>query len=394
MIQVRSFAFLALLGVVSFACKSTSAPPVPVPTTITLSAATADLSALGASTTITATVKDQNGAAMSGQTITWNSADQTVATVSGAATGTIIAVDNGTTTVTASSGSITSSAVTVNVAQVTAALAKIFLLATIIVVGWVAITAVNMAAALYLQRFPLDVVDNLLARKHRTQINILKRSAITLLTVVTAAAALMTFESVRQYGVSLFASAGVAGLVVGFAARPVLSNMIAGVQMAITQPIRIDDVVIVEGEWGRIEEITSTYVVVRIWDLRRLIVPLTYFIEKPFQNWTRVSAELLGTVFVYVDYTVPVDHVRAKVEEIVKASPLWDGKVVGVQVTDAKADTIEVRALASAANSGDIWNLRCELREKLIDFLQREYPGALPRRREHVVADVVLTQPC
>jgi small-conductance mechanosensitive channel len=277
--------------------------------------------------------------------------------------------------------------------ELTAALTKIFLLSTIVLIGWVAITTVNVAAEFYLQRFRIDVADNLLARKHRTQINILKRSAITLLTVVTAAAALMTFESVRQYGVSLFASAGVAGLVVGFAARPVLSNLIAGVQMAITQPIRIDDVVIVEGEWGRIEEITLTYVVVCIWDLRRLIVPLTYFIEKPFQNWTRASADLLGTVFVYVDYTVPVDRVRAKVEELVKASPLWDGKVVGLQVTDTKSDTLELRALASAANSGDAWNLRCELREKLIDFLQREYPGSLPKRREHVVAELKMAEP-
>jgi small-conductance mechanosensitive channel len=275
---------------------------------------------------------------------------------------------------------------------ISAALTKIFVLATIILIGWAAITAINVAALFYLQRFPMDVVDNLLARKHRTQVNILKRSAITLVIVVTTAAALMTFESVRQYGVSLFASAGVAGLVVGFAARPLLSNLIAGVQIALTQPIRIDDVVIVESEWGRIEEITATYVVVRIWDLRRLVVPLSYFIEKSFQNWTRVSADLLGTVFVYVDYTMPVDRVRAKVEEIVKASPLWDGKVVGVQVTDAKPDTLEVRALASAANSGDIWNLRCELREKLIDFLQREYPHALPKRREQVIADVTLTK--
>jgi len=277
-------------------------------------------------------------------------------------------------------------------ADVSSALAKLFLLATIILIGWAAITAVNVAAELYLQRFRVDVADNLLARKHLTQVNILKRSVITLVMVVTAGAALMTFESVRQYGVSLFASAGVAGLVVGFAARPLLSNLIAGLQMAITQPIRIDDVVIVEGEWGRIEEITATYVVVRIWDLRRLIVPLSYFIEKPFQNWTRASADMLGTVFVYVDYTVPVERVRAKVEEIVKNSPLWDGKVVGVQVTDAKSDTLELRALASAANSGDIWNLRCELREKLIDFLQSEYPHALPRQRAQVVADIALTR--
>jgi small-conductance mechanosensitive channel len=169
--------------------------------------------------------------------------------------------------------------------------------------------------------------------------------------------------------------------VVGFAAQKTLGNLLAGIQIAITQPIRIDDVVIVEGEWGRIEEITLTYVVVRIWDLRRLVLPIGYFIEKPFQNWTRVSADILGTVFLYVDYTVPVDAIRAELERIVQGSTDWDGQVCGVQVTDTSPQGIEVRALVSATDASKAWNLRCEVREKLVSFLQREYPGALPKLR-------------
>jgi small-conductance mechanosensitive channel len=271
-----------------------------------------------------------------------------------------------------------------------ATLGKAFLVGAIILVGWATIEIVNVLASLYLQRFAGEDDQ---ARKRATQIGILKGAAITLLILTTAGAALMTFDSVRQFGVSLFASAGVAGLVVGFAARPVLSNMIAGVQIAITQPISLNDIVIVEGEWGRIDEITGTYVVVLTWDLRRLVVPLTYFIEKPFQNWTRGSTNLLGAVVFYADYTVPVDRVRAKVEEIVKASPRWDGKVVSLQVTDARPDTLELRALASAVNASDAWDLRCELREKLIAFLQSECPGALPKRRQQTVADVILERP-
>src|SRR5882672_10446431 len=209
-----------------------------------------------------------------------------------------------------------------------AAIAKILALVSVVLIGWSAITVVNMTADLYLLRFRLDVPDNLLARKHLTQIRVLTRTANTLLIVATIGAALMTFESVRQYGVSLFASAGVAGLVAGLAARPVLSNLIAGIQIAMTQPFRIDDGVLIENEYGRIEEITSTYVVIQLWDLRRLIVPLTYFIEKPFQNWTRDSSGLIGAVLLYVDYTTPVGRVRAKLDEIVKASKLWDGKVL------------------------------------------------------------------
>jgi len=262
---------------------------------------------------------------------------------------------------------------------------KILTLLAIILIGWTCLTAVNMAADLYLQRFYRDTADNMLARKHVTQVRVLARTINTLLVIATVGAALMTFDSVRQYGVSLFASAGLAGVVAGLAARPVLSNLIAGIQIAITQPMRIDDGVLVENEYGRVEEITATYVVIELWDHRRLIVPLSYFIEKPFQNWTRVSANLLGTVLLQVDYTTPVELVRKKLDEIVRASPLWDGKVLKLQVTDSREGTLELRALVSAKSSGDAFDLRCDVREKLIDFLHREIPNALPRRRQEVV---------
>ncbi len=263
---------------------------------------------------------------------------------------------------------------------------RILLIAFIVLAGWIAHIAMETASSLYLRRFQLESEDNLLARKHETQVRILKRAAHTLIVVVTVSAVLMTFEPVRQYGVSLFASAGVAGLVVGLAARPVLSNLLAGIQIATTQPIRIDDQVVVDNESGRIEEITSTYVVIRLWDLRRMIVPLSYFIEKPFQNWTRESTNLIGTVLLHVDYTAPVERIRAKVLEIVKASKLWDGQVAKLQVTDAKESSIELRVLASARSAGDAFELRCEIREKLIDFLQRECPTALPRTRQEAAA--------
>jgi small-conductance mechanosensitive channel len=263
--------------------------------------------------------------------------------------------------------------------------ATLLLIAAIVLIGCIAITAAHIFADLYLLRFRLDVADNLLARKHVTQVRVLRRVVDTLLIIVTIGAVLMTFEPVRQYGVSLFASAGVAGLVVGFAARPVLSNLIAGIQLAMTQPIRIDDAVLVENEFGNIEEITATYVVLRLWDLRRMIVPLTYFIEKPFQNWSRESTSMIGTVLLKVDYTTAVDKVRAKAEEIVKASPLWDGGLVKLQVTDADDSTMELRVIATARTSGDAFDLRCELREKLIAYLQAELPNALPHRRQETV---------
>ncbi|HEX7774921.1 MAG TPA: mechanosensitive ion channel domain-containing protein [Parvibaculum sp.] len=263
----------------------------------------------------------------------------------------------------------------------TATVGQLLLVAIVGLTGWTAIIASELASDIYLMRFRLDVDDNLLARKHVTQTRILKRALETLIIIVTVATALMTFDAVRQYGVSLFASAGAAGLIVGLAARPLLSNLIAGVQIAITQPIRVDDAVVIEGEWGWIEEITSTYVVVKLWDWRRLIVPLAWFLDNSFQNWTRQSASIIGSVFLYVDYTVPVERIRAKLTELAKASPLWNGEVVNLQVSDAKERTVELRALVSASTSPKAWDLRCEIREKLIAFLQAEFPSALPTTR-------------
>ncbi|MFC3133080.1 mechanosensitive ion channel family protein, partial [Microbaculum marinum] len=258
------------------------------------------------------------------------------------------------------------------------------LIAFILLMAWIVNRAMEVSAGIYLRRFRIDVEDNLLARKHITQIRVLRRAGDVLLFIVTLAAVLMTFSSVREYGVSLLASAGAAGIVLGLAARPVLANLIAGIQLAVTQPIRIDDAVVVEGEWGWIEEITGTYVVIRIWDWRRLIVPLSYFMEKPFQNWTRETAHIIGTVMLNVDYRAPVGRIREKLNEIVRESRLWDGKVVNLQVTDATERTIQLRALVSARNSPSTWDLRCEVREKLVAFLQEEYPDSLPRYRAEI----------
>jgi small-conductance mechanosensitive channel len=192
-------------------------------------------------------------------------------------------------------------------------------------------------------------------------------------------------------GLSLFASAGVVGIVAGVALRSVLANFFAGLQIALTQPIRIHDVVIVEGEFGHVEELSSTYVVIRLWDLRRLVVPLSYFIEKPFQNWTLSSSRIIGTVFLYTDYTLPVETIRKKAKEIVEASGLWDKEVFNVQVTDIKENALEIRVLVSAADSGKAWDLRCEVREKLITFIRCEYPEALPRRRTEALIERVVS---
>jgi small-conductance mechanosensitive channel len=260
-------------------------------------------------------------------------------------------------------------------------LSRVLTLATICLIGWVALTALHIGAELYLRRFRLDIPDNLLARKHITQVRVLERILEVVIVLLTIGFALLTFDSVRQFGVTLFASAGVAGIIGGLAARPVLSNFFAGIQLAVAQPIRIDDAVNVENESGTIEEITFSYVVVKLWDLRRLVVPLSYFIEKPFQNLTRTGGELIGSVFFYVDHTAPVEAIRNKLTEIAQQSTLWNGKVLSLQVSDCKETTIELRALLSANNGSALWDLRCEVREKLIDYLQREYPTALPRRR-------------
>jgi small-conductance mechanosensitive channel len=271
--------------------------------------------------------------------------------------------------------------------SVTRILGHTLVVAFVLTLGWAAAIALDIGVEIYLRRFRIDVDDNLLARKHVTQMRILQRVAKTLLVVLTVAIALMTFDSVRQYGVSLFASAGAAGIILGLAARPVLGNLLAGIQIAMTQPIRVQDQVIVEGEFGTIETITSTYVVVRLWDLRRMIVPLTYFIEKPFQNWTYENPDLLGSVILHVDYTVPVDRLRQRLDQIVHDSKLWDGKAAVLQVTDAPANMVELRALVSARNAAQLWDLRCEVREKLIGFLQAEYPQTLPRERFEAAAD-------
>ncbi|MBU8537889.1 mechanosensitive ion channel family protein [Falsiroseomonas tokyonensis] len=266
------------------------------------------------------------------------------------------------------------------------AIRHLLLVCFILLVGWVARTVLHIWVTIYLRRFKLDSDDNLLARKHTTQSRILQRVAGWLIVTVTIAVALMTFEGVRQYGVSLLASAGAAGLVLGLALQPLLKNLVAGIQLAVTQPIRLEDAVIVEGEWGNVEEVTSTYVVIRLWDWRRMVLPLSYFLEHPFQNWTRESASLIGTAMIHVDYTAPVDAMRRKLVEIASASILWDKRVVNLQVTELRAETMEVRMLVSASNAGKTFDLRCEVREKMIAFLQAEYPGALPRNRAEVAA--------
>ncbi len=256
--------------------------------------------------------------------------------------------------------------------------------ASLLFIGSVSYLFVNLIRLMrdfLLSRHDVTVSDNLQARKVYTQIQVLEKVLLTVVAIASVSFMLMTFEGIRQVGVSLLASAGIAGIIIGLAAQKSIATLLAGIQIAITQPIRLDDVVIVENEWGRVEEITLTYVVVRIWDLRRLVLPITYFIEQPFQNWTRVSADILGTVFLYTDYTIPVEAVRTETERLVKTSPLWDGKVCGLQVTDSRPDVLELRLLVSAADAGKAWDLRCWLREKIVEFVQRDYPAALPKTR-------------
>jgi len=233
-------------------------------------------------------------------------------------------------------------------------------------------------------RFALDVADNLVARRVHTRFRLIRRVLVSVIALLTFAGVLLTFPAARNLGAGIFASAGIAGIALGIAARPTLEAWIASVQIAITEPIRIDDVVIVEGEWGRIEEVTATYVVVQIWDLRRLILPVRYFIDHPFQNWTRVSADLTGVVTVEVDYTTPVDEARAAAEQIVRGSSLWDGKFWNLQVVEAGERTMRLRVLATARDASVAWDLRCEIREKLIGWLQRNHPECLPRLRASV----------
>jgi small-conductance mechanosensitive channel len=258
---------------------------------------------------------------------------------------------------------------------------------TLAVIGVATWLAMRLAAAIpdaVALRFPIDVADNLHARRIRTQTRVLARTLATLIGVLGLAFALLTFPEVRSLGAGLLASAGVVGIVAGIAAKPIFGNLLAGLQIALTQPIRLDDVVIVEGEWGRIEEIGRTFVVVAIWDQRRLVVPLQYFIEKPFQNWTRNSAEILGTAFLWVDYGMPLAPLRAELERICEASKEWDRRVCLIQVTDASESAMQLRVLVSAADAGKAWDLRCGVREALIVYMQREWPRFLPHVRAEI----------
>jgi len=258
-------------------------------------------------------------------------------------------------------------------------------LGVIVGLGLLFVRLARFLTSLIESRFRIDIADNLAARRVRTQTQVIERVLTAAIAIVTIAVMLMTFPSVRQIGASVLASAGIAGLVIGMAAKSTFSSLIAGLQVALTQPIRLEDVVIVEGEWGWIEEIETTYVVVRIWDQRRLIVPLSYFIEHPFENWTRQTADLLGTVIIYADYTVPVEDVRQELFRVLQGTELWNKKAWGLQVTDLTENTMQLRALMSASDSGKAWDLRCLVREKLVSYLQERHPGSLPLRRERVL---------
>jgi small-conductance mechanosensitive channel len=260
--------------------------------------------------------------------------------------------------------------------------------------AWLVIMTSQIISDLISARYRMDLADNLAARRVQTQIEVLHRIVVVIVAVVALSVMLMTFPTIKHIGMSLLASAGLAGLIVGMAMKSTLSSLIAGIQIAFTQPIRIEDVVVVEGEWGWIEEIGTTYVVVRIWDLRRLVLPLSYFIEHPFQNWTRSSSDLLGTVFLHVDYTVPVEEVRAELRRIVESTNLWKGEVCVLQVSDATEHTVQLRALVDAHDSNAAWGLRCFVREKLIQFLQQKYPSALPKVRAefHAVPEEAISR--
>ena len=243
------------------------------------------------------------------------------------------------------------------------------------------VRGVNAVQLALLSRHRMDAEDNVSARRIYTQVSVIRKIIVTAVVIIATGSILMLFDPVRQFGTSILASAGIAGVVLGFAAQKTLGNILAGIQIALTQPLLIDDIVVVESEFGQIEEITLTYVTVRTWDLRRLVLPITYFIEKPFQNWSRVSTELLGTVILYLDYQVPLGELRKELKRLVENNPKWDRRVCGLQVTDAKQSTIEVRALVSGTDPGKTFDLRCEVREGLIEFLRRDYPESLPRVR-------------
>ncbi len=263
-------------------------------------------------------------------------------------------------------------------------------MAVVACLGWFAVGCVYVFQEIMLRRYDLKAENNVRARRIHTQFQLFRRMLITFIVVVTIGALLWTFNDPRiwHYGSGLLASAGIASLILATAAKSTASNFLAGLQIAFTEPIRIDDVVVIQGEWGRIEEINSAYVVVRIWDLRRLIVPLTYFIENSFQNWTRESSDILGTSFLYVDYSIPVEELRTELRRVVEVSRLWDKKVCGLQVTNLSERTMELRCLVSSRNSSENFDLRCLVREQMIAYIQQHYPDAFPTTRFAATSEI------
>lgn len=268
--------------------------------------------------------------------------------------------------------------------SVSATVVHVLLIALVAAAGWLAVRLIRVTEGALIRRYNVEVPDNLRARRVQTQVRVLGRVTNVAITVLVLAIMLLTFPQGRALGASLLASAGIVGVIAGVAARSTVGNLIAGLQIAFAGPIRLDDAVVVEGEWGNVEEITLTYVVVRIWDRRRLVLPCSYFVERPIQNWTRYSADIVGTVFLYVDYATPVEDVRAEFERIVADSKLWNGQTAVLQVVDATEQTMQLRGLVSADSAGSAWDLRCEVRERLLAWLQRQHPEALPRLRTEV----------
>jgi small-conductance mechanosensitive channel len=257
-------------------------------------------------------------------------------------------------------------------------------LADIAVLAWGAIAALMIIMDLALPRYRTDVRDNRHARRIHTQASVIRRIGIAGFAVVAVGAMLLTFPAFRAAGASVLASAGIAGVIAGLAAQSLLSNVIAGMQIVFSEALHLDDVVVVEGEWGRIEEITLTYVVVRIWDDRRLVLPTSYFLTTPFENWTRTEAAVIGTVELDLDWSVPVEALRGELEVALKENERWDGRTCTLQVTAATGSFVRIRALVSAADAPTLWDLRCDVRERLVDWLRAEYPGALPRVRAEI----------
>lgn len=265
-------------------------------------------------------------------------------------------------------------------------LLKLLEITMILIFAWLLIRSISVVQDFVMHRYDYAKANNLRERKIRTQLIYIRQVVTGFIILLTIAAILLSFETMRRVGAGLLTGVGIGGIVVGFAAQRSLANLLAGFQIAFTQPIRIDDVVVVEGEFGRVEEITLTYVVVHIWDERRLVLPITYFIEKPFQNWTRTSAQIIGSVFIYTDFDLPVEPLRKELDRLLKDNPLWDGRVKNLAVTNTSEDTMEIRALVSAENSGKAFDLRCFIRENLIAFINREYPQCLPRTRAQIEA--------